>query len=73
MRSMSGRAPAHTSCLGKLPFRFIGKVRDVPLGAGRFGLDEYTQHLIDFLAAMGRGPTTSPSASPVCGRWRQWL
>ncbi len=30
-------------------------VRDVPLGAGRFGLDEYTQHVIDFLAAMGPG------------------
>jgi poly(3-hydroxybutyrate) depolymerase len=30
-------------------------VRDVPLLAGRFGLDEYTQHLIDFLAAMGPG------------------
>jgi len=28
-------------------------VRDVPLDAGRFGLDEYTQHVIDFLAAMG--------------------
>lgn len=28
-------------------------VRDVPLAAGRFGLDEYTQHLIDFLAHMG--------------------
>ena len=28
-------------------------VRDVPLSAGRFGLDEYTEHLIDFLAAMG--------------------
>ena len=28
-------------------------VRDVPLSAGRFGLDEYTQHLIDFLAEMG--------------------
>ncbi|RZL28342.1 MAG: polyhydroxyalkanoate depolymerase, partial [Rubrivivax sp.] len=28
-------------------------VRDVPLAAGRFGLDEYTQHLIDFLAAIG--------------------
>jgi poly(3-hydroxybutyrate) depolymerase len=30
-------------------------VRDVPLAAGRFGLDEYTQHLIDFLAAIGPG------------------
>jgi poly(3-hydroxybutyrate) depolymerase len=30
-------------------------VRDVPLLAGRFGLDEYTAHLIDFLAAMGPG------------------
>ena len=28
-------------------------VRDVPVAAGRFGLDEYTQHVIDFLAAMG--------------------
>ena len=30
-------------------------IRDVPSGEGRFGLDEYTQHLIDFLAAMGPG------------------
>lgn len=30
-------------------------VRDVPLAAGRFGLDEYTQHLMDFLAAIGPG------------------
>ena len=30
-------------------------VRDVPLAAGRFGLDEYTEHLIDFLAVMGPG------------------
>jgi poly(3-hydroxybutyrate) depolymerase len=28
-------------------------VRDVPLSAGRFGLDEYTGHIIDFLAKMG--------------------
>jgi poly(3-hydroxybutyrate) depolymerase len=28
-------------------------VRDVPLAAGRFGLDEYTGHVIEFLAAMG--------------------
>jgi poly(3-hydroxybutyrate) depolymerase len=28
-------------------------VRDVPLSAGRFGLDEYTEHIIDFLAKMG--------------------
>ena len=28
-------------------------VRDVPLAAGRFGLDEYTEHIIDFLAVMG--------------------
>ena len=28
-------------------------VRDVPLSAGRFGLDEYTGHLIDFLTAIG--------------------
>ncbi|MDN3921246.1 polyhydroxyalkanoate depolymerase [Roseateles violae] len=30
-------------------------VRDVPLAAGRFGLDEYTAHLIDFMAAIGPG------------------
>jgi len=30
-------------------------MRDVPLAAGRFGLDEYTQVLIDFLAEMGPG------------------
>jgi poly(3-hydroxybutyrate) depolymerase len=29
--------------------------RDVPLSAGRFGLTEYTQHLIDFLAVLGPG------------------
>jgi len=29
--------------------------RDVPLSAGRFGLDEYTEHLMQFLAAMGPG------------------
>ena len=28
-------------------------VRDVPLVEGRFGLDEYTEHIITFLAAMG--------------------
>lgn len=27
--------------------------RDVPLAAGRFGLDEYTDHIIDFLDVMG--------------------
>ena len=30
-------------------------VRDVPLSAGRFGLDEYIEHLIDFTAALGPG------------------
>lgn len=29
--------------------------RDVPLAAGRFGLDEYIAHLIDFLAFIGPG------------------
>ena len=29
--------------------------RDVPLAAGSFGLDEYTEHIIDFLAAIGPG------------------
>ena len=26
--------------------------RDIPVGAGRFGLDDYTQHLIDFLGQL---------------------
>jgi poly(3-hydroxybutyrate) depolymerase len=30
-------------------------VRDTPLFAGRFGLDEYTEHLIQFLGAIGPG------------------
>ncbi len=30
-------------------------IRDVPLLAGRFGLDEYTEHLIHFLEAIGPG------------------
>jgi poly-beta-hydroxyalkanoate depolymerase len=29
--------------------------RDVPLAAGRFGLDEYIEHLMQFLAVMGPG------------------
>jgi poly(3-hydroxybutyrate) depolymerase len=29
--------------------------RDVPLAAGRFGLAEYTQHIIDFLGVLGPG------------------
>ncbi|OYV00296.1 MAG: poly(3-hydroxybutyrate) depolymerase [Burkholderiales bacterium PBB5] len=35
-------------------------VRDVPLEAGRFGLDEYIQYLIDFLAEMGPGASVTP-------------
>ena len=30
-------------------------IRDVPLTAGRFGLDEYTEHLMRFLEAIGPG------------------
>ncbi len=29
--------------------------RDIPVSAGRFGLDDYTGHLIDFLDHLGRG------------------
>jgi poly(3-hydroxybutyrate) depolymerase len=29
--------------------------RDVPLAAGRFGLDEYIEHMMDFLGVMGPG------------------
>jgi len=30
--------------------------RDIPIGAGRFGLDDYTGHLIDFLGQLGPRP-----------------
>ncbi|MCK9689370.1 polyhydroxyalkanoate depolymerase [Scleromatobacter humisilvae] len=30
-------------------------VRDVPLAAGRFGLDEYIEHVMQFIAALGPG------------------
>ena len=39
-------------------------VRSVPLAAGRFGLDEYAQHLIDFLAAMGPGANVIAVCQP---------
>ena len=39
-------------------------VRDVPLAEGRFGLDEYTQHIIDFLAAMGPGASVVAVCQP---------
>ncbi|MEO6281635.1 polyhydroxyalkanoate depolymerase [Roseateles sp.] len=39
-------------------------VRDVPMSAGRFGLDEYTQHLIDFLAIMGPGANVVAVCQP---------
>ncbi len=39
-------------------------VRDVPLGDGRFGLDEYTQHIIDFLVAMGPGASVVAVCQP---------
>lgn len=39
-------------------------VRDVPLAAGRFGLDEYTQHLIDFLAVLGPGANVVAVCQP---------
>ena len=39
-------------------------VRDVPLAAGRFGLDEYTQHIIDFLATLGPGANVVAVCQP---------
>ena len=47
-------------------------VRDVPQQAGRFGLDEYAQHLIDFLAAMGPGAHVIAVCQPCVRRWRPW-
>ena len=48
-------------------------VRDVPASAGRFGLDEYIDHLIDFTAgARARRATSSRSASRASPRSRRW-
>ena len=39
-------------------------VRDVPWTAGRFGLDEYTQHVIDFVRALGPGANVIAVCQP---------
>jgi poly(3-hydroxybutyrate) depolymerase len=39
-------------------------VRDVPLAAGRFGLDEYIDHLIAFTAALGPGANVVAICQP---------
>ena len=39
-------------------------VRDVPLSAGRFGLDEYIEHLIEFTAALGPGANVVAICQP---------
>ena len=39
--------------------------RDVPLAAGRFGLDEFTAHVMDFLRAIGRGAHVLAVCQPV--------
>ena len=39
-------------------------VRDVPLAAGRFGLDEYTEHIMQFLAQMGPGSNVIAVCQP---------
>ena len=38
--------------------------RDVPLAAGRFGLDEYTEHLIRFLQTLGPGANLMAICQP---------
>ena len=44
--------------------------RDIPVSAGRFGLDDYTGHLIDFLEKLGPQPhmvaICQPSVSALC-------
>jgi polyhydroxyalkanoate depolymerase len=39
-------------------------VRDVPLAAGRFGLDEYTEHLMRFLEIIGPGAHLTAICQP---------
>jgi poly(3-hydroxybutyrate) depolymerase len=39
--------------------------RDIPLSAGRFGLDEFTAHIMDFLRAIGPGSHVLAVCQPV--------
>ena len=43
--------------------------RDVRLDDGRFGFDDYVEHLIRFLEAIGPARTSSRCASPASPRW----
>jgi len=47
--------------------------RDIPLDAGVFGVDEFVQHLIDFIKFMGRSLMSWRFASPPSPRLRPWL
>ena len=38
--------------------------RGIPLEAGPFALDDYTQHIVDFIRHIGNDSISSPSASP---------
>jgi poly(3-hydroxybutyrate) depolymerase len=40
-------------------------VRDVPLAAGRFGLDEYIEHVMQFTAALGPGANVLAVCQPT--------
>ena len=42
--------------------------RDVPLSEGRFGLDEYVDHIIRFLGVMGPGAHVVAVCQPACRR-----
>ena len=46
--------------------------RDVPLICGRFGVDEYVDHLIKFLEVIGPGAHVLRSASPASRCSRRW-
>jgi poly(3-hydroxybutyrate) depolymerase len=43
--------------------------RDVSLRHGRFGLDDYIDYMMQFMAPSARACTWWPSASPA---WRRW-
>jgi poly(3-hydroxybutyrate) depolymerase len=58
LRDPAARHGAHRAAGSTTSMSPTGtNVRDVPFGAGRFGLDEYTEHLIDFLARWVRART----------------
>jgi poly-beta-hydroxyalkanoate depolymerase len=54
-RDAAARYRTHTASDHDLYITDLHNVRDVPRAKGRFGFDEYIQHIVEFLQAIGPG------------------